>query len=56
MNQEKKVGVYMDFLESNPNLRFQKKNEYHRGPVILMSKKLDSYKLDVTLINITKIT
>ena len=38
MNQAKKVGVYMDFLESNPDLRFQKKNEYHRGPVILMSK------------------
>ena len=25
MNQEKKLGVYMDFLESNPDLRFQKK-------------------------------
>ena len=65
MNQEKKLGVYMDFLRSNPNLRFQKKNRNHRGPVISMSKKLNSYKCtndivslicDMSLTNIREIT
>ena len=27
MNQEKKLGVYMDFLYSSPDSRFQKKIE-----------------------------
>ena len=27
MNQEKKLGVYMDFLYSNPDSRFQKKSK-----------------------------
>ena len=44
MNQAKKLEVYMDFLQSNPNLRFQKKNSKPPGPGDFNVKKMDSYQ------------
>ena len=56
MNQEKKLGVYRDFLRSNPDLSFQKKKSKPPGPGDFDVQKIGLIQMirDMSLTNITK--
>ena len=57
MNQEKNLGVYRDFLQSNPILRFQKKKKSKPpGPGDFDVQKIGLIQMirDMSLTNITK--
>ena len=55
MNQEKNLGVYRDFLRSNPDLSFQKKSK-PPGPGDFDVQKIGLIQMirDMSLTNITK--
>ena len=56
MNQEKKLGVYMDFLYSSPDSRFQKKIETTGARWFRVLKNWFIRMIcDMSIINITKI-